>query len=99
MNSSMPDSNPLGGLIIEGEFDPFEDTQPNELDDAYDEVVDFIGAPQAAIAASITAKETDERSKDERIADLFVAMAPRRRVLIGILAFCTESPVYCSGQK
>jgi hypothetical protein len=91
MNSSLPDRNLLNELIAEDEFDPLEDTQPDNEDDGLSEAVDLIGAPELMRQAVAPVEAVDERSAKERIADLLVSMAPRRRVLFGILAFCAEA--------
>lgn len=80
---------------FDDEFDPLEDTEEDFEEDGPD------GLPSQAAASEISKTEqTDERSAEERLADLLAAMAPRRKVLLGILAFCeTPQPVNVVNQK
>lgn len=70
------------------EFDPLEDTGADEEEDE--------GGDIAAISAATDtpgeqpAEPVDTRTPEERIDDLFKSMAPRRKVLLGILAFVEE---------
>ena len=72
------------------EFDPLEDTGADE-----DEVAE--GDDEAAISYAPDTNEEQQaahaatRTPEERIDDLFASMAPRRKVLLGILAF-VETP-------
>jgi hypothetical protein len=73
---------------LEDEFDPLEDTEPDPEDEDYEESVELIGAPELAARRTASTEATDTRPAAERIADLFDSMAPRRKVLLGILSFC-----------
>ena len=70
------------------EFEPLEDTGADEEEDE--------GGDIAAISAATDtpgeqpAEPVDTRTPEERIDDLFKSMAPRRKVLLGILAFVEE---------
>ena len=70
------------------EFDPLEDTGADEEEDE--------GGDIAAISAATDtpgeqpAEPVDTRTPEERIDDLFKSMAPRRKVLPGILSFVQE---------
>lgn len=77
------------------EFDPLEDTEEDFEEDAPD------GLPaQATTSETSKTEPADERSAEERLADLLAAMAPRRKVLLGILAFCeTPQPVSVVNEK
>ncbi len=75
------------------EFDPLEDLEPEddaengqsgEFEAAVARADDAPAEPDAAAPA------TDQRTADERTADLLKAMAPRRTVLLGILSSCAE---------
>ena len=77
-------------LDRDDEFNPLEDSLSDYEDD--DEVFDILATtakPPTESAVEIQPK-ADIRTDAEKIADLFKAMAPRRKVLMGILAFCTE---------
>lgn len=72
------------------EFDPLADDEvdaENECADAYPQVNDALDDSATSQAA---ANYADERPAAERISDLFASMAPRRKVLLGILAFCQQ---------
>lgn len=76
------------------EFDPLEDSETNE-EEWPDEYPAIVSATHDAVThdtgSVIDGTSTvDERSTDERIEDLLTAMAPRRRVLLGVLSFCLE---------
>lgn len=80
---------------FDDEFDPLEDVEEDVEEDGPD------GLPtQAASESDDETGQTDERSAEERLADLLAAMAPRRKVLLGILAFCeTPQPVSVVNDK
>jgi hypothetical protein len=106
MNSSLPDS-PLSGESLvddefdfDDEFDPLQDTGPDPEDDDYDESIDYIGAPELTQQRPAPVEVADTRPAKARIAELFKAMAPRRKVLLGILSFCqTPQPVATVGAE
>ena len=65
------------------EFDPLEDTG---ADDDDSEGGDYTAISSATDApAQQSEAKTDDRTPAERIDDLFKSMAPRRKVLLGIL--------------
>lgn len=70
------------------EFDPLEDSEPETEDDAGGEYLAPAGLTPEAIAAAQPAH--DDRPAEERMSDLLTSMAPRRKVLLGILSFCHE---------
>lgn len=70
---------------FDDEFDPLEDVEGDEEDDAATDLPPTQTTPDQATPAA-----ADERSAEERTADLIKAMAPRRKVLLGILAYCEE---------
>ena len=70
------------------EFDPLEDTG---ADDDDSEGGDYTAISSATDApAQQSEAKTDDRTPAERIDDLFKSMAPRRKVLLGILSFVQE---------
>ena len=70
------------------EFDPLEDTG---ADDDENEGGDYTAISSATdVPAQQLEAESDNRTPAERIDDLFKSMAPRRKVLLGILAFVEE---------
>ena len=69
------------------EFDPLEDTGADDDDEGGDYTA--ISSATDAPAQQLDA-ESDSRTPTERIDDLFKSMAPRRKVLLGILAFVEE---------
>ena len=74
------------------EFDPLEDTGADEDEEA--EGGDYTAISSATDtpgADEQPAEPVDTRTPEERIEDLFKSMAPRRKVLLGILAF-VETP-------
>lgn len=73
------------------EFDPLEDNSSEEDEDEGSQDAAIASATASAPAAP-QAKE-DTRTPSERTADLLKAMAPRRKVLLGILKFCKEPQV------
>ena len=67
------------------EFDPLEDTGADDDDNEggdYTAISSATDAPAQQLEA-----ESDNRTPAERIDDLFKSMAPRRKVLLGILSF------------
>jgi hypothetical protein len=92
MTSSSPDKDLFDELVADDEFDPLEDNLPDDDEDS-DEVVELIGATeltQQAAEAAETPEAVDERTAEERTADLFKSMAQRRKTLLGILAFVAQ---------
>lgn len=71
------------------EFDPLEDTGADEDEEADGGDVTAISAATDTPEAQ-PAEPVDTRTPEERIDDLFKSMAPRRKVLLGILAFVEE---------
>ena len=70
------------------EFDPLEDTG---ADDDENEGGDYTAISSATdVPAQQLEAESDNRTPAERIDDLFKSMAPRRKVLLGILSFVQE---------
>ncbi|MDR3315883.1 MAG: hypothetical protein LBS98_05345 [Coriobacteriales bacterium] len=86
--SGLPDSPLIDEFELDDGFDPFEDSGSDDLDN--DEVVEVIGAPGLLQQRAVVVERVDERSDDERIADLLKAMAPQRKSLYGILAYCLQ---------
>lgn len=74
------------------EFDPLEDTgaDDDEAEGQGDEFAATLSAATDAPADEAPIVPADTRTASERTADLLKSMAPRRKVLLGILAFCTE---------
>lgn len=76
------------------EFDPLEDLEEDAEEGQADEFVATVSPAEGALARDVAeapaAAAVDERPAEERIAELLAAMAPRRKVLLGILAFCEE---------
>ena len=76
-------------------FDPLEDFEDDatEVEGRADEFVATVSAAEDALAHDAVAPAAPaicEKPAEERIADLLEAMAPRRTVLLGILAACAE---------
>lgn len=66
-------------------FDPLG-AFDNDVDDDAEEVTEgYLGTPHTDDPTPVV----DTRPASERIADLFSAMAPRRRTLLGMIAFCS----------
>ena len=75
------------------EFDPLEDTgsEDDEQDAGSGEFSAAVAsAGDAPDPAAATGPAPDTRTAEERTDDLIASMAPRRKVLLGILAFCAE---------
>lgn len=75
------------------EFDPLADGADDEDADAADGLAATPGSAEGALAhASDNGRPApaDERPAEERTADLLASMAPRRKVLLSILAHCSE---------
>lgn len=75
------------------EFDPLADGADDEDADAADGLAAAPGSAEGALAhASDDGRPApaDERPAEERTADLLASMAPRRKVLLSILAHCFE---------
>lgn len=81
------DSRTATDVLLEAEdagYDPFADFEIDEED------LDDSGGQQGPLAdtqAPRYAPKADDRPAPERIEDLFATLAPRRRVLLGILEF------------
>lgn len=79
------------------EFDPLEDCVDDEEEEGRsDEFVATVSPAEQTLERETAASEAiapaiDERTAEERIADLLKAMAPRRKVLLSILAKCDEA--------
>lgn len=81
-------------------FDPLEDFDDDETEGRADEFVATVSAAEDALARENADADADatpsgasvacERPAEERIDDLLKAMAPRRTVLLGILAACAQ---------
>ncbi|MEG1435235.1 MAG: hypothetical protein RSD45_06735 [Gordonibacter sp.] len=74
-------------------FDPLEESEEPTEEGGADEFVATVRPAEDALAGAGLEIETviDNRPAEERIRELFTAMAPRRTVLLGILSFCTEA--------
>ena len=70
------------------EFDPLEDTGADEEEDEGGDITAVSAATDTP--GEQPAEPVDTRTPEERIDDLFKSMAPRRKVLLGILAFVEE---------
>lgn len=82
----MTDSRNFSLEDFDDDFDPLEDVEEDaEESDGASEL-----PPASTTPTEQPAIHADERSAEERTADLLKAMAPRRKVLLGILAFCEE---------
>ena len=65
-------------------FDPLGAFDGDVEEDAEEVTEGYLGTPHTDIPAPVV----DTRPAPERIADLFSAMAPRRRTLLGMITFC-----------
>lgn len=91
----MAQNNDQFDLSLDSEYDEFDPlADAGEDNDAEGEGGEYLptatAAETAAQAQDAAPAAVDERPASERIADLFKSMAPRRKVLLGILAFCQE---------
>lgn len=77
-------------IIIESEYDEFDPLQDNEVEEEFEEAEDYVTAQLGQEPEEDIAPTKPLKPAAERIADLFTAMAPRRKTLLGILAFCEE---------
>jgi hypothetical protein len=76
-------------LVVDVEFDPLDEIDiPNE--DGEEELVEFIGYVEKPSDEQIEKPAQPELTPVEKIRKLLVQMAPRRKVLIGIIDFCRE---------
>lgn len=66
-------------------FDPLGAFDDDVEEDAEEVAEGYLGTPHTDVPAPVV----DTRPAPERIADLFSAMAPRRRTLLGMIAFCS----------
>lgn len=82
-----PESLDLVSLYDDDAYDPLLDTDfDDDLDESEGQQV-----PRADTTKKIKlAEQQDNRTPEERIADLFSSMAPRRRVLLGMLSYLDE---------
>ncbi|MDR1712737.1 MAG: hypothetical protein LBR39_01055 [Coriobacteriales bacterium] len=71
-------------------FDPLQDTDSEEDEDEDVAVIGLVSTQAEADALRYRPEKVDDRPAAERIASLMEAMAPRRKVLLGILDFCLE---------
>ncbi len=65
-------------------FDPLGAFDDDVEEDAEEVTEGYLGTPLTDVPAPVV----DTRPAPERIADLFSAMAPRRRTLLGMITFC-----------
>ena len=65
-------------------FDPLGAFDDDVEEDAEEVAEGYLGTPHTDVPAPVV----DTRPAPERIADLFSAMAPRRRTLLGMITFC-----------
>ncbi len=65
-------------------FDPLGAFDDDVEEDAEEVTGGYLGTPHTDVPAPVV----DTRPAPERIADLFSAMAPRRRTLLGMITFC-----------
>lgn len=68
------------------DYDPLEDFEDVEEDESQGQV----GPHTDAQSRVVYQPKPDNRTPEERIADLFESLAPRRRVLLGILMYLQE---------
>ena len=66
-------------------FDPLGAFDDDVEEDAEEVTGGYLGTPHTDDPTPVV----DTRPASERIADLFSAMAPRRRTLLGMIAFCS----------
>lgn len=83
----MTDSRSFSLDEFDDEFDPLEDVE-EDLEDS--EGASDLPPTSTAPTQQPADPAADTRTPEERTADLLKAMAPRRKVLLGILAFCEE---------
>ena len=82
------DSQTAPDLFDDVDYDPLLDLEPDEddLDDGGGQL-----APSGEVQAKMLYEQkADNRTPEERIADLFESLEPRRRVLLGILDYLDE---------
>lgn len=77
-------------IIIESEYDEFDPLEDTEVEEEFEEAEDYVTAQLGQEPKEELAPAKPLKPAKERIADLFAAMAPRRKTLLGILAFCEE---------
>lgn len=85
MNIQPNESSLAFAVEADNEFDPLEDNEPV----AEDETDEFYGEFEARTEVSRSTIQEDNRPASQRIEALFAQMKPRRKTLMGILAFCT----------
>ncbi|MDR3136128.1 MAG: hypothetical protein LBU07_01685 [Coriobacteriales bacterium] len=86
-------SSPFSALDTFGldeSFDPLSDSELDTDDEDFEESIELIGPGSLSVRPGSATKQVDTRSAQERIADLLKAMAPHRKALYGILAFCLK---------
>lgn len=77
-------------IIIESEYDEFDPLEDTGADEEFEEAEDSVMAQLGQEPEEETVPAKPLKPAPERIADLFASMAPRRKTLLGILAFCEE---------
>lgn len=75
---------------FEEEYDALADADLDDDDEDYDERPAASNLHAAAAAEQAVEAVPDMRTPHERTADLLKSMASQRKVLLGILSFCTE---------
>lgn len=86
MKDEIQNLNFSSNVIVEEDFDPLQDNEP----DLEDESGEFYGEFNKKEPEELTAVIVDSRSAEERIDDLFTKMKYRRRVLLDILDLCQK---------
>ncbi len=94
----MPDKAPFDFSLDtqDEDFDPLADPDQDEVEEALFGEEPYTAPTPAEPPASDQAEETeepepeDDRTPQERTRDLLETMAPRRKTLLGTLAFCEE---------
>lgn len=78
-------------IIIESEYDEFDPLEDTGAEEEFEEAEDYVTAQLGQEPEDAEIEPAKPlKPAEERIADLFAAMAPRRKTLLGILAFCEE---------
>lgn len=72
--------------LLDDDFDPLEEDDVSEEDDD-EEIIGYVGTQEDAVTVQ---EKVDTRPAIERIDELLRTMAPRRKVLLGTIAFCRE---------
>lgn len=87
-------------LVLEDEYNPLAGEEAPEVSDAMsaldaereaapdeEDVLPYLGNPDENHLPEVV---VDDRPAEVRVAELFDRMKPRRKILLGVLAFCTE---------